>query len=28
MRVKVRWSAEPVDDFGAIECFEPAGGAS
>jgi uncharacterized OB-fold protein len=28
MRVKVRWAAEPVDDFGAIECFEPAGGAS
>jgi len=24
MRVKVRWAAEPVDDFAAIECFEPA----
>jgi uncharacterized OB-fold protein len=26
MRVKVRWAAEPVDDFAAIECFEPAPG--
>jgi len=23
MRVKVRWAAEPVDDFAAIECFGP-----
>jgi uncharacterized OB-fold protein len=28
MRVKVRWAPDAIEDFGAIECFEPAGGAS
>jgi uncharacterized OB-fold protein len=26
MRVKARWRQEPVDDLGAIECFEPEDG--